>query len=370
MIIRLFISFLFSGFCFSLAIAQNGQPVKPHMVKGVCWETGDSIAAHNLDHLIENNVTWFSQIPFSLQDGHDSPMVYSYRDNHRWGESVAGLIHTAELARSQGISVMLKPHIWLRNANGKWRSDIEMNSEEEWEQWFCSYSDFILYYARIAEQGQMEAFCIGTELLIPTTRFPERWIALIKEVRSIYKGKLIYAANFYKEYEGITFWDHLDAIGIQGYFPLVDESNPSLESLKEGWEPHIKKMKAISLKYGKPIVFTEVGYRNTTDAAIEPWLWPRQVGENFEVSEQTQAICYKAMFESLWNEDWFNGVFIWKWFHASHEHSQDEFYNRMNERRAEAIKNGRNIRAHVRFSPQQKQAEEVMRSWFGKTILN
>lgn len=370
MILRFTFSILLSIFLGTLLIGQKVKPVKPHMVKGVCWETGDSIAAHNFDHLVENNVTWFSQIPFSFQDAHDSPLIHSYRDNHHWGESVTGLIHTANLAKEQGISVMLKPHIWLRNRDGKWRSDIEMNSEEEWEQWFCSYSDFILYYAKVAEEGRMEAFCIGTELLIPTTRFPERWIALIKEVRTIYHGKLIYAANFYKEYEGITFWDHLDAIGIQGYFPLADENNPSLESLKKGWEPHIKKMKAVSSKYGKPIVFTEVGYRNTADAAIEPWLWPRQVDDNYELSDQTQAICYQAMFESLWKEDWFNGVFIWKWFHAPYDKTQEEYYSWRKERKEESIKNGRWRWSHVVFSPQEKQAEKVMSGWFGKTTID
>ena len=338
------------------------------MIRGVCWVAGDSITDHNMDHVVENHINWISQTPFGWMDGHTNPEVRYSGSSRNWGGSDVGLIHTTKLAHKQGIKVMLKPHIWISNADGFWRSDIAMKSEEEWDAWFCSYSDFMMHYARVAEEGKIDALCIGAELYLTTTKYPEKWIELIQKVREVYNGKVTYAANFYKEYEEVTFWGHLDAIGIQGYFPLGKKENPTKSMLLDAWKPHVAAMKAVTEKYGKPIIFTEIGYRNTTDAAIEPWLWPRQLDDSVVQSDEIQAVCLDAMFESLWNEPWFDGVYIWKWFRGSYRDSQEDFYKRMEERRKEAATSGRRRMSHIGFSPQNRIGEEVMKSWFEKNV--
>ncbi len=344
----------------------TGQSSNPNIIRGVCWVAGDSIISRNLDPLVNNHVNWISQTPFGWQGEHNDPNLQYSGDGH-WGESDFGLIHSANLAHDRGIKVILKPHIWMHSSSGKWRSDIEMNSPEDWDTWFSNYTNFMMHYAKVAEKGKMEALCIGTELLIPTTQFPERWIELIQKIKTIYSGKLTYAANFYKEYEAITFWGELDAIGIQGYFPLAQEKNPTKEAICKAWEPHIANMERISLKYGKPIIFTEVGYKNSADAAIEPWVWPHRLEEGFVQSEETQAICLDAMFESLWNKSWFDGVFIWKWFHSSYKYSPEEYQLYRAERIKRAKARGRDMKAaQITFSPQDKKGEQVMREWFGK----
>lgn len=348
------------------AINTAYTQANPHMIKGVCWVGGDSIIDCNLDPLVDNHVNWISQTPFAWMQNHDTPKINYGPDADGWGGSEIGLVHTAELAHDKGIKVILKPHIWIMDGKGKWRSDIEMHSKQEWDQWFSDYRDFILHFAKIAEKGKMEALCIGTELLIPSTRFPDRWLHIIEEIRKVYSGNLTYAANFYKEYEGITFWGALDAIGIQGYFPISTDHNPSKSDLLKAWAPHISRMEAVHRKYGKPIIFTEIGYKNTSDAAIEPWTWPRHDGHDFIESQETQAICLDAMFESLWHQDWFDGVFIWKWFHTDYRHASepyDEYLLRMQNLRKS---NGEKVRRNISFSPQGKLAMETLRQWFSK----
>ena len=90
-----------------------------------------------------------------------------------------------------------------------------------------------MYYAEYAESHQIPILCIGTELELTSGREKE-WRTLIDEIRVVFSGELTYAANF-TEYEKIRFWDALDYIGIQAYFPLTDRVNPGLESLKKGW---------------------------------------------------------------------------------------------------------------------------------------
>jgi len=45
--------------------------------------------------------------------------------------------------------------------------------------------------------------------------------------------------------EKITFWDELDYIGIQAYFPLVDNKYPTAEEISKGWNDYFPAMEAI-----------------------------------------------------------------------------------------------------------------------------
>ena len=326
---------------------------------------GDSIVLENMNSLVANHVNWISQTPFGWQRGHDNPVLDFDPVNVWWGERDAGLLHTAVLAHSLGIKVILKPHIWIMDANGKWRSDIAMNSPEEWDLWFSNYRKFILHYAQVAEKGQMEALCIGTELHIAATRFPDRWRSMIREIRGVYSGKLTYAANFYKEFDEISFWDALDAIGVQGYFPLSTEKEPDLEALRNAWKPHVDALEHVHQHYGKPVIFTEIGYRNTADAAIDPWTWPGQLNERLP-SDETQSRCLQAMFESIWDKEWFHGVFIWKWFHSGWRYAGEHDLKAREENVKRRIKEGRmKPGPFITFSPQGKSGEQVIRNWFG-----
>jgi len=344
------------------------QSVAQEKIRGVCWVARDSITNTNFEPLLEANVDWISQTPFAYMHAHDSPEVRfdGSKNEHHWGESDYGLIKTTHLAHSCGIKVILKPHIWLRAKGGKWRSDIEMKSPEEWDTWFQNYGKMILHYAKVAEQGEMDALCIGTEILQATTKHPDQWRALIADIRKVYTGKLTYAANFYKEYERIEFWDALDFIGVQAYFPLAQSSFPTKTDLKKSWKSHIKKLKKVSKKFGKQIVFTEVGYRNTSDASIEPWLWPSQVSfDKIKISDETQALCYEAMFEVLWEEDWFSGLYIWKWFHGGHKLTNEQYFARRRAWIKKRLGEKNDIQAAIYFSPQGRLAEQVMARWFG-----
>lgn len=116
-----------------------------------------------------------------------------------------------------------------------------MKNEADWDEWFANYRGFILDYAVMAEEHQIPMLCVGTELEMTSGR-EEDWRKVISEIRKVYSGKLIYAANF-TEFEHVKFWDALDYIGIQAYFPLSTKTNPELSDLKSGWNKHLPKLK-------------------------------------------------------------------------------------------------------------------------------
>ena len=88
---------------------------------------------------------------------------------------------------------MVKPHIWVWR--GEFTGNIKMDSEENWRILEESYTQFILTYAKAAENLNADIFCIGTELEQFVANRPIYWQKIIKEIRKIYKGKLTYAAN-------------------------------------------------------------------------------------------------------------------------------------------------------------------------------
>ncbi|GAA4363128.1 hypothetical protein GCM10023185_31620 [Hymenobacter saemangeumensis] len=318
---------------------------------GVNWVGGDSITAADLEPLRLANVTWLAQTPFGWQNGPNEPVVHMrttagkgrYRD---WGESDAGLAYTARLARQQGIRTLLKPHIWVRG-RGAWPGDINMQSTADWDAWFASYTTFILHYARLAEAQQMEALCLGTELQHATTAAHARqWRGLIRQVRRVYRGQLTYAANWSGEYQQVPFWRELDFVGIQAYFPLTSWPSPPLDTLLRAWQPHVRALAAWQRRVGKPIVFTEVGYKATPDAAARPWEWPERQAGPLPADEATQARCYEAFFRACWPQPWLKGVFIWKWYPG--------------------LQASGPARQHADFTPQHKPAERVMRHWYGQ----
>ena len=323
----------------------NLPPSYAVRLKGVNWVGSDSLASQDLEPLMRAHVTWIAQTPFGWQSDAAMPEMRMHTgvgSRSYWGESDQGLIVTTRLARQRGIRTLLKPHLWL---HGSWPGEIKMNSAADWQAWFASYSAFLLHYARLAEANNMEALCIGTELQ-QTVAHEAEWRALIREVRRVYHGQLTYAANWSGEFEQVAFWDALDYIGIQAYFPLSQTERPAKAALLQAWQEPMRRMIAVQKRFKKPVVFTEIGYKTTPDAAIKPWMWPDRQAVSSPTDAVTQRVCYEALFETFWPQPWFGGLFVWKWYPGLQPDGP--------------------AHRHLDFTPQHKPAEQVMTSWYSK----
>lgn len=300
----------------------------------------------NVQQFKKNNIDWITLVPFCSQESHDSPELRHrqkdsmdlVRSNMRWVEQI-------QVAHNAGMKVFIKPHIWLHTeSTDKWRSDIYPANDADWQTWQESYRDYILRYARVAEEGQAEMFCIGTELTRLSLEKPKYWRNLIQEVRTIYSGKITYAANWYQEYENLTFWDELDYIGIQAYFPLTSNENPSLAQISKGWSKHISVIEKVSKRYKRKVLFTEMGYKSTRDSAIKPWVWIDYSNiKKEQESQETQARCYQAFFDAVWPQNWMAGVHLWQ---MRSDHIKGE------------------LGSNLDFTPQGKMAEGVIKAGF------
>jgi hypothetical protein len=290
-----------------------------------------------LDHLATMGVTWISITPFGRIWSLTSTEIYMdfeapYEENRR---SVREMI--AE-AHERGIRVLLVPHLWVWNESG-WRGEIEPGSPEGWRAYQASYRDFVLSWARDAALAEADALSIGVECKSWSGRFGGFWYGLIDEIRAVFPGLLTYSANW-DEAEDVIFWDRLDFIGVQAFYPLHWEHGASYAQYLEGAARARDGLRALSEELERPVLFVEIGYTTRRDAAVEPWIWPDGMTD-VAYSEEEQARAMEALIETFAPEPWFAGYFVWRYYANLDDVSQEAIWG---------------------FSPHAKLAERVARA--------
>jgi len=244
------------------------------------------------------NVVWFQEKYTSTQILADSLKTSS-------NVSVACAI---EAAHKQNMKVMLKPMIDLSNETEPvpWRGKIEPSTI-----WFQNYANFISFFAEFAEQNNVEMLCIGTELK-KTVSWETEWRSIVSDIRELYSGPLTYAAAL-GEYEIIKWWDALDFVGINAYFPLSSKNNPTVAEMKATWDLVIKYLDFFHSKVMKPIIFTEIGYLSTDGTNKAPFDFTLQSAPGRIIDLQEQTDCYEATFQTVWRKNWLYGFYWWYW---------------------------------------------------------
>jgi UDP-2,3-diacylglucosamine pyrophosphatase LpxH len=269
----------------------------------------------SLDRLATTGANEAALAPFWYQDTKTSTTIYRRESKTPTDDSVRAAIR---YAKSRGLRVALKPMVDSRD--GAWRGHLEPNDVNAW---FQSYEQFLLTFARIATEERVDRLIIGTELATMTRpTHTGRWRSLIAKVREIYRSSLTYAANWGERHEGeyyhIEFWDALDAIGIDAYFPLSAADRPTIAEVEAAWRATTKggrevrwfdDIRQLHERFGKPVIFTEIGYLSCERAGEKPWEYPCRRA----VSPETQANLYEGTLRFWANVPWMLGYHFWRW---------------------------------------------------------
>ncbi|WP_194850214.1 glycoside hydrolase family 113 [Nonlabens antarcticus] len=334
---------LFSGLFFTaiLLISCNAQvekPAIPEMIKGISFvATRDSITPEVVNPIKNYNANYVAVHPYAFMRNLENPSIIHNSDRQWWGERIDGTKHTIDIFHENGLKVMLKPQLWI--GRGIYTGTMILPDAARWDTLETTYEKFILDYAQVAQETNADLFCIGTELESFVIARPKYWNALILKIREIYKGKLTYAGNW-DSYKVVPFWDQMDYIGIDAYFPVSDQKAPDLMTTKNGWKKWKAELSSLSRKHDKKILFAEYGYVSADYAGKEPWA---TADETRSVNNKAQQILLQAQYESIWKEDWFAGGFLWK----HHAESSRRGYAK-------------------RFTPQGKPAEKTVTEAYGK----
>jgi hypothetical protein len=249
-------------------------------------------------------VNWIAIIATCYQESATSIHIRCKPDST--SPTDADLKHVIQDAHDLGLKVMLKPHIDIEG--GLWRGEIGFNHDEAaWQRWFVNYTAFITHYARLAQSVRADYFVVGTELK-GTAHRSENWRKVVRAVRREYQGPLTYAAHHFSEEFFIDWWDELDAIGIDAYYPLSRHAHPTVEQIRVAWEPIVDRLGKLSKQWNRPVILTEIGYESLEGSNRSPWKTP---GKIIEFEEQADS--YQAVFDAFGGHDWLKGMYWWVW---------------------------------------------------------
>jgi hypothetical protein len=200
-------------------------------------------------------------------------------------------------------------------------------------------------FTQIAKNEGVEILSIGCEFVeLTTAEHSPDWRKLIRGIRSIYTGPLVYAANWGRDALQVEFWDDLDFIGIDAYFELTNNIDPSMDELLTAWAPYLVQLESICQTWQKPVLLTEIEYRSIDGANMRPW----DLENPGELDLSEQALCYQAVIRAFEMKSWFYGIYWWNW-------EPDP---------------SRGGPADKGYTPYGKPAGAVLRSWYCEEAMN
>jgi photosystem II stability/assembly factor-like uncharacterized protein len=318
------------------------------MMKGIEFTRASSLIPYNsndahqsLELLRATGANWVTIVPVYWMSDTGAPNVFWMDDQSPTDSEV---IKAIRWAKQLNLKVFMKPEVHC--VSGVWQGHHNPHGAT----WFQSYGFFIRRYARIAQQERCQMFCVGSELDRTTDSDSERvwWTDIIDWVRGEYLGPITYAADW-RTYRGIPFWDSLDLVGINAYFPLWNDAVPDpgppswpVGNLSWYWDnsciPGIESLRVSLADTLKPIIFTEIGYRSISGCSHEPW--NDTVSGTYDPTEQRN--CYIAAMHSLLGKPWFAGWFWHDWTTDPNQGGTGD----------------------LSYTPKGKPAQDVLRRWF------
>lgn len=293
-------------------VASPGVLTKEELHKGVVYtswgkdELGSEASDQTLEYLHSLGVRNIAIMVILIQDTIEEKAISI--DPKDTVEDKA-LAHSINKAHSLGMKVVLKLHVDIKT--GQWRGEIIPS-----EEWFASYKSSLMHYAQLASRYNVESFSVGTELCNTTLpKWQDMWYTIIKEVREVFPGPLVYSANW-DEYKTVGFWDKLDFIGIDAYFPLTAKNDPAKEELISAWQKNATEIDAWlkEKKLNKPVIFTEIGYSSADGTNIQPWVDFAKASTQATIDQQEQADSLDAMLTVCSKFPWFKGLYWWNYF--------------------------------------------------------
>jgi hypothetical protein len=246
-------------------------------------------AVRLLDQLKTYGVDSIALVPYGFSEA-KQPVIHFPGGMERTEDIQA----ITALAHQRGMKVMLKPQLWARAG---FPGNIDFPDPNQRAQWFAAYRKYLEYYAAAAARSHADIFSVGVELG-KMTPYESEWRALIARTRKLYPGPLVYSATQGPEFETIRFWDALDYIGLNEYYPLPD----GLATAEL-----VRTVETVQKKFARPVIFTEAGFSSYSHPNRAPWdETPRSLAPG------DQARCYEAVLKAFYMKPWFQGVYWWK----------------------------------------------------------
>ena len=227
---------------------------------------------------------------------------------------VAAFAAGVRAAHAKGLHVFVVPLMGVDEAGG-WAGSINFASQAQEQAWFDSYWNTYKPYVEAAEQAGADQMAIATECSWLQQHAPAAlWSQLITRVRGVFAGTLTYDMNWYPVNQPIPTWfsnPNISMIGVSAYIPLADTSiHVDPKDMAALWSQKIRTiLDTIATRSGKPVLISEIGYRNSTNALYHSW----EQTSTAPVDNAEQAGAFDAALTNVLPDQRIAGIFFWGW---------------------------------------------------------
>ena len=217
-------------------------------------------------------------------------------------------------AHAKGLHVFVVPLMGV-DEKGGWAGSIQLGSQEQEQAWFDSYWNTYKPYVVAAAQAGADQMAIATECSWLQQHAPAAmWNQLIDRIHAVFAGTLTYDMNWYPVDQPIPDWfsnQNISMIGVSSYIPLTDVSTHiDPKDMMGLWKDKIKSiLDTISTRVGKPVLISEIGYRNSSNALYHSW----EQDSNTPLDPAEQAGAYEAALANAIPDQRIAGIFFWGW---------------------------------------------------------
>lgn len=217
-------------------------------------------------------------------------------------------------AHAKGLHVFVVPLMGV-DEKGGWAGSIQFTSQEQEQAWFDSYWNTFKPYVVAAAQAGVDQMAIATECAWLQQHVPAAlWNQLIDRIRGVFAGTLTYDMNWSSYDQPTPGWfsnQNISMIGVSSYNPLTDVSTRIDPKVMPGlWKDKIKSnLDAISIRVGKPVLISEIGYRNSSNTLYHSW----EQDSTAPLDPVEQAGAYEAALVNAIPDQRIAGIFFWGW---------------------------------------------------------
>ncbi len=258
----------------------------------------------------QTHAQWVEMIVNLSQSGVSGTKVYLGSDTPTPDDLYVGILN----ARDAGLKVYLKPllHV-LNNPATDWDGVVTFSSHAAAQQWFQSYWAAYEPYVKMAASAGASQLSIGAEFSALQDEYPDQWQWLLQQASGVFHGPITYELNHdtITQPPGWLSDPHLTYVGVSEYDSL--QSTPqdiSASQIEQLWrQTIIPPLDQLSQRMGKPVLLSEVGYRNASDCLNDPW-----VHQTSAPADPTlQGAAYTAAIAAALGDQHITGVFFWAW---------------------------------------------------------
>ncbi len=219
-------------------------------------------------------------VPLYQTDGSASELFL----HTRLSPTLETVADTVRAARRLDLEVTLFPIVRLVHPRpGEWRGTLAPSDRDAW---FASYGQLVGDLASLATLTGASRLVVASELSTLDADLP-RWQHLIALIRAVYSEALVYSCNW-DHYEESELFALVDEVGITGYFGLRDANAAAdVPALAARWRQIERHIEPVLARWGKPFVFTELGYRSRAGSTTAPW--DEAPGGDADVDEQQRG---------------------------------------------------------------------------------